>query len=307
VCVGALDPRADPLVTWAMRCCPRCSGTVLATHSGIWLEDVCGSCSGRFLDGDTTLRLCEQHLGISRSVLVDLANEGPRRLVCPACHKRMTLTLAKGVQVDLCGGCGGAWLDEGELTRLTNGMVDEVGDDVVVGGELVPEHSGASRFESPLAPSLRDASGLVLDRSTRVTRTAPRFGVFCTSCDDELDRSDVNWLINHFPWCNDCARPYTGITGLLADVAGAVVDTVRFLASAVLALLTHRTSHRHTRQSRRGGQSRETRRARRHRMLVAGLGDDRVAPTIMVERVPPEQADQRFASCFRVVRNDSAS
>ena len=259
--------------------CPRCPDRVLASQVGAWLEDVCGSCNGRFLNGDTTLRLFEEHLRIGRAMLGELTLDGPRRLACPGCGQKMTLTMARGIQVDLCGGCGGAWLDVGELAALSRGQVKEVAADVVVTGVSTDDSNplwtaAAAAFGAPTALSLA--------RSRAREGPAARFAVYCTSCDAELDLHQVNWLINQYPWCSDCAAPYVGMGSMLMEVLGTVLG---FL----------------------GGRSRRSWRELgfRRRGLFGGLGsggESMVSHTVDSLRIAPEDAEQRFASFFRRVR-----
>jgi Zn-finger nucleic acid-binding protein len=105
--------------------CPRCQ-VFLTPQQGAWLEDVCPSCQGRLLSPEASSRLFLEYLGIKREVCAEIVSAAPRRLQCPACRSRMSLALIRGVDVDLCGGCGAAWLDKGELLRLGGGRIDEV-------------------------------------------------------------------------------------------------------------------------------------------------------------------------------------
>ena len=38
---------------------------------------------------------------------------------CPKCGTKLDEELLEGVTVDICPGCHGVWLDEGELVKLT--------------------------------------------------------------------------------------------------------------------------------------------------------------------------------------------
>lgn len=43
-------------------------------------------------------------------------------IICPACGNQLSLYKEGPVEVDICkGGCGGAWFDEGELTKIGDG------------------------------------------------------------------------------------------------------------------------------------------------------------------------------------------
>jgi hypothetical protein len=112
--------------------------------------------------------------------------------------------------VDLCPGCGGAWLDGGELTRLARDL-DEV--------QVAPQAASAP-------------STLELDLSSRVARAPLKFQVRCVHCEATLDLTKTNWLINTRPWCPECASPYTGPLAALGG--GWLGAAVGFVFSALL-------------------------------------------------------------------------
>jgi len=251
---GTLARSNDTMAT-----CPRCIDPVLALKSGAWLEDVCGRCQGRFLECDTMLRLAETYLRIGAPMLRELCTHGPRRIQCPGCGQRMTLTLLRGVQIDLCGGCGGAWLDSGELATLTRGDVREVGAvEVVTGAALVDEARAmfgvpAPQPTAPLPPLPR-----------------VRFVVCCINCDAELELTKTNYLINQRPWCASCAAPYAGLGGIIADMAGGVLSTVA-------SMLTHST----------------------WAAIAGVSGSSESVGAVDVLRIAPADAEVRFGPFFR--------
>ena len=175
------------------RRCPR-DGGGLQAGSGALAEDVCPRCQGRFLDHGATHRLFVEILGIREDILMELARAGVPREPCPGCGGRLCEVRARSVVVDLCRGCGGSWLDGGELGRLARDVVEEI-----------CVHGAAT-----------DGSGLELDLTRAPALADLRFEVRCVSCDDTLDLRQVNWLINTRPWCPGCARPYTGWTSLFS-------------------------------------------------------------------------------------------
>lgn len=179
------------------RTCPR-DGSTLQAGTGSLAEDVCGQCQGRFLDNGATHRLFVELLGIHADILMELARTGVPRAACPGCASRMSEVRARGVIVDLCPGCGGAWLDGGELARLARDIVEEI----------------------RVQPAAPDGSGLELDLTPRATLADLRFHVLCVSCDTPLDLGKVNWLVNTRPWCPTCAEPYTGLTSLFSGRFG---------------------------------------------------------------------------------------
>jgi Zn-finger nucleic acid-binding protein len=207
------------------RRCPRCPEAPLVTAAGALHEDVCADCSGRFLDHEGTALLCERHLRVAPSILKELTRDGPRRLRCPGCGSRMTLTLLRGVMVDLCGGCGGAWLDEGELSALTRGQLPELKTTtlpVVRGADLL-EEARAAFGVAPVtvsAPTPTTTTTTTTSPATPDERVVVRFEVRCTICDVPLDLLRTNWLINQRPWCAACAAPHTGVSGILDTIVG---------------------------------------------------------------------------------------
>lgn len=186
--------------------CPR-DEAILTARAGALGEDVCPQCQGRFLEAAEARRLFSDMMGIPEHILFELAREGTTRIACPACATKMTECFARGVQVDLCRGCGGAWLDSGELTRLAREIIDEV----------------------------KVAPGLELDDTPKVAQQV-RFEVLCVNCDRPLNLRKTNWLINTRPWCPECAAPYNGFTGMLG---GATI--VSGLIGFILGMLTARS------------------------------------------------------------------
>jgi Zn-finger nucleic acid-binding protein len=108
--------------------CPRCASQVLARGTGSLNEDTCPGCAGHFLPPDAAHTLLVDHLGLSPAMLKELmAHFAGTRLNCPSCAARMSPVTLKGVHADLCGTCGGVWLDRGELHRVSGGRFEEVG------------------------------------------------------------------------------------------------------------------------------------------------------------------------------------
>lgn len=113
----------------AQRSCPRCQSQFRACRRNIAEIDVCPDCGGVFFDAG------EEHVvhGVEVSLVDTLGGDwatrvGPSELLCPA-HAlggptmdlyRLNSDIAT-IEVDLCPGCGGLFLDpdEGEvMTRI---------------------------------------------------------------------------------------------------------------------------------------------------------------------------------------------
>lgn len=106
--------------------CLRCGIEALVPGKGALGEAVCLACRGRLLDDQQAQVVLQQHCGLERSLLAEMANHYQGRGQCPSCHRRMALLPVRGVEVDLCLGCGSLHLDAGELSRLTSGAVAEL-------------------------------------------------------------------------------------------------------------------------------------------------------------------------------------
>ncbi len=92
--------------------------------------DVCqGGCGGIWFDNFELKKFDEPHEHIGKALLdvetdphVTIDHEGKRP--CPKCDgikmMRHFFSIKKEVEVDECPGCGGFWLDEGELHHIRN-------------------------------------------------------------------------------------------------------------------------------------------------------------------------------------------
>ena len=108
--------------------CPACSNTLQNRTEGNVIVDVCqGGCGGIWFDNFELKKFDEPHesagqalLDVERddSVIVDRQ----KRLKCPKCDDvvmmRHFFSVKREVEVDECPGCGGFWLDCGELAKI---------------------------------------------------------------------------------------------------------------------------------------------------------------------------------------------
>lgn len=103
--------------------CPGCGArSTLDFEHGYPSARSCGACRGWFLERDTAYRFLVEDLGTaSADIARMLATPGARQLRCPACDKRMSAIVVSGNDVDLCPGCGAAWLPPGVMHRLSGG------------------------------------------------------------------------------------------------------------------------------------------------------------------------------------------
>ena len=108
--------------------CPACENMLEQMTAGEVTVDVCKKgCGGIWFDQFELKRFDEPHesageglLDIERdkSIIVDHT----KRIKCPKCDDivmmRHFFSVKKGVEVDECPGCGGFWLDAGELGEI---------------------------------------------------------------------------------------------------------------------------------------------------------------------------------------------
>lgn len=94
---------------------------------------------------------------------------------CPACGASLVASgAAHGVEIDACTGCGGIWLDVGELERLTADVASREDGE---GGEVAPRRRGADeevRYrecprcrEVMLRRNFGTTSGVIVDECAR--------------------------------------------------------------------------------------------------------------------------------------------
>lgn len=122
--------------------CPKCCEPSLERIGGPLDELACAYCGGRFLSPLGTERLVEHELGLQKDFLRTLVGFfAGARLSCPGCKSRTSPMRLKGVTADLCTGCGGLWLDAGELNVISEGRYAD---------ETEGNKEGASRRESQL-------------------------------------------------------------------------------------------------------------------------------------------------------------
>lgn len=119
--------------------CPRCSAelqTIL--YTGVEVE-TCPVCEGEWLDAEELGVIVQNaerkftreeiaELDRARSQIFHLGPQAPERISCPKCYNRKLVPFnyasTSGIILDKCRGCGGIWLDKGELERI-QALVDE--------------------------------------------------------------------------------------------------------------------------------------------------------------------------------------
>jgi len=108
--------------------CPACFNELTETQVGRLKVDVCqGGCGGVWFDAFELDRVDEEneaagepllHIQSDERVVVDAS----RKRECPRCDgiklHRHYFSAKRRVEVDQCPGCGGYWLDAGELALI---------------------------------------------------------------------------------------------------------------------------------------------------------------------------------------------
>ncbi len=106
--------------------CPRCTAELQnRVEAGITVED-CPSCTGMWFDGDELTEYLGQHLPQLEHVdpklrQKALMKENVSAIACPRCSSvldRIHYAYASPIELDECGGCGGVWIDAGELNAI---------------------------------------------------------------------------------------------------------------------------------------------------------------------------------------------
>jgi len=108
--------------------CPACSNMLQEVTVADVTVDLCkGGCGGIWFDWFELKKLDEPHESAGRELLDVERDKGiiidhTKRLNCPKCDDivmmRHFFSVKKEVEVDECPGCGGFWLDTGELGKI---------------------------------------------------------------------------------------------------------------------------------------------------------------------------------------------
>ena len=134
--------------------CPACGRELVEMVAGGITVDVCkGGCGGVWFD-NFELQKVDNHSESSGEALLDVERDGnvavdhEARKKCPKCDDLVMMRhfsgVKKEVEVDECPGCGGFWLDFGELAQIRSQFTTEAEKDQAtaayfskeVGGEL---------------------------------------------------------------------------------------------------------------------------------------------------------------------------
>jgi len=107
--------------------CPACFNALTSLQVGAVNVDVCRGCGGIWFDAFELQRVDEEHetagdwlLQIEREQRIQVDTH--RKRECPRCEgvklKRRYYSPRRQIEIDECPGCGGYWLDAGELEKI---------------------------------------------------------------------------------------------------------------------------------------------------------------------------------------------
>gem|GEM_PF-2962778 len=112
--------------------CPHHNVTLAMLHHKNVVIHRCGDCKGIWISGQTVRAV----LG---SLEVGSNQQGAGMLCCPDDRQPLVVVRKKGVTIDVCLGCGGVWLDHGELERLIQSKKrSSILDSAIDGVDLIP-------------------------------------------------------------------------------------------------------------------------------------------------------------------------
>jgi len=97
--------------------CPSCQEPLHRRH-GRHREDVCPGCGGSFFPGVLAGPLLLERFDVTPATVAAARGSTGRAGPCPGCAQPMRPVLIADVIADVCGGCGGVWLDRDECTTL---------------------------------------------------------------------------------------------------------------------------------------------------------------------------------------------
>ena len=107
---GRYDRNPAVMDTKAMYTCPRHGTALVETHSGALRVWHCTTCRGLWLPSGAF------HAQVGH--VSALGRGRPAGLQCPNDGHPLTAVIHRGVEVDVCGSCGGVWFDHGELAKV---------------------------------------------------------------------------------------------------------------------------------------------------------------------------------------------
>ena len=166
--IATLKERWTPTKRTQAIMCPKCSGKMEQfnyAQIGIML-DRCPKKDGLFFDKgelEEVQVLMEEY---DRRYTEDVEKRAKELKECPHCNITLTETGYEGIDVDVCDGCGGIWLDGGELEEILKRREKKFSKSEIAAAKP----TGKPSSEEELVPQLR-----------------------CPLCDDLMERHDFSY------------------------------------------------------------------------------------------------------------------
>lgn len=155
--------------------CPACNTAMMAQDFGGVVIDICQSCKGLWLDWMELIKIDERHEGSGQALaaaMLSPRSNPPNRgqIPCPKCGIPMRIHnygRAQSVKVDECYGCGGFFLDSGELRMIREEYMTDAEHASFV-ETLVDDVPGSGDYRDDLEK--RFVRGKAMLRMTRLLR-----------------------------------------------------------------------------------------------------------------------------------------
>jgi hypothetical protein len=160
--------------------CPACRNTLAQRESGEIRLDVCPRCGGVWFDRFELGKMDEPHEPMADGIL----NEAPAESVpvdrserrgCPRCHDLLMMrhyfSVRKEVEIDECPGCGGIWLDSGELRKIRG----------LFGSEEAKDEASRRKFAEQFDGAMQRIREKSRENRERARRFANVFRFICPS------------------------------------------------------------------------------------------------------------------------------
>ena len=115
--------------------CPACDNALQEVRvNGITVDVCAGGCAGIWFDNFELQKMDESHEAAGERLLELERNDSvavnhQQRRACPRCDDQVMMrhffSVKREVEVDECPGCGGFWLDQGELGTIRTQYASE--------------------------------------------------------------------------------------------------------------------------------------------------------------------------------------
>ena len=161
--------------------CPACNNELShIDESGVEVDICRGGCGGVWFDTYEFKKFDEPHEEAGQELLnveIDptISVDHREKRKCPHCKNitmmRHYFSVKKAIEIDECAGCGGIWLDMGELGTIRS----------LFGSEEEKSAAAAEVFDELFGPKLTQLKDERAKDSTKARRIANMFKYICPS------------------------------------------------------------------------------------------------------------------------------